>query len=109
MLGKKTMLIKNETLQYLIDKWLSKYNKVSTNLFIVSQENKRSMNGRQIKQIIENSTKDIFGSALNVDNIRASYMRYISELDPDFQDKLDIANILGYKSPNTIDKHSTEI
>jgi hypothetical protein len=109
MLGKKTMLIKNETLQFLIDKWLSKYNKVSTNLFIVSQENKRSMNGRQIKQIIESSTKDIFGSALNVDNIRASYMRYISELDPDFQDKLDIANILGYKSPNTIDKHSTEI
>jgi hypothetical protein len=106
VLGKKKMLIKNEVLQFLIDKWLTHYNKISTNLFIISEDNKRPMNGKQIKEKLEESSKDIFGSALSIDNIRASYMRYINELNPDFQDALDIANILGYKNSNVMEKHS---
>ena len=106
MLGKKTMLIKNEILQFLIDKWLTHYNKVSTNLFIISQENKRPMNGRMIKEKLESATMDIFGSSLSIDNIRSSYMKYINELNPDFQDALDIAQILGYKTSNVLQKHS---
>lgn len=106
MLGKKTMLVSNELLQFLIDKWLTHYNKLSTNLFIISPENKRPMNGKQLKENLELATKEAFGSSLSIDNIRSSYMKYINELDPDFQDKLDIANILGYKSAQMLDKHN---
>ena len=64
------------------------------------------MNGKQIARSLQDATEDIFGSELSVDNLRASYMKHIAELDPDFQDKLDIANILGYSTTDVMDKHS---
>jgi len=106
IIGKKVLFIQNTSLQYLIDKWLSKYNKESNNLLVVSEKNKRPMNGKQIARSLQDATEDIFGSPLTVDNLRASYMKHIAELDPDFQDKLDIANILGYSTTDVLDKHS---
>lgn len=105
-LGKKILFINEQELQYLIDKWLTKYNRASNNFLIVSEKNKRPMNGKQIARCLEEATEEIFGSPLNVDNLRASYMKHIAELDPDFQDKLDIANILGYSTTDVLDKHS---
>jgi len=109
ILGKKELFVKEKTLQYLIDKWLSDYNKDSPNFLIVSSKNRRPMNGRQIEESIKKVTEDIFKSPLTIDNIRASYMKRIADLDPDFQDKLDIANILGYANPEIIDKHDTKV
>lgn len=106
IIGKKVLFIQNTSLQYLIDKWLSKYNKESNNLLVVSEKNKRPMNGKQIARSLQDATEDIFGSPLTVDNLRASYMKHIAELDPDFQDKLDIANILGYSTTDVLDKHN---
>jgi len=106
IIGKKVLFIQNTSLQYLIDKWLAKYNKESNNLLVVSEKNKRPMNGKQIARSLQDATEDIFGSPLTVDNLRASYMKHIAELDPDFQDKLDIANILGYSTTDVLDKHS---
>jgi hypothetical protein len=106
IVGKKILFINETELQFLIDKWLSKYNRASNNFLIVSEKNKRPMNGKQIASALEESTEEIFGSPLNVDNLRASYMKHIAELDPDFQDKLDIANILGYSTTDVLDKHS---
>jgi hypothetical protein len=107
ILGKKEMTIHEEILQYLIDKWLSEYNKDSNNFLIVSNKNKRAMNGRQIEEAIKEASKDVFEIPLSVDNIRASYMKRIIELDPNFQDKLDISNILGYSTTSVLDKHSS--
>ena len=106
IIGKKVLFIQEPSLQYLIDKWLANYNKESNNLLIVSEKNKRPMNAKQIASSLHDATEDIFGSPLNVDNLRASYMKHISDLDPDFQDKLDIANILGYSTTEVLDKHS---
>ena len=106
IIGKKILFIQNPSLQYLIDKWLAKYNKESNNLLVVSEKNKRPMNGKQIARSLQDATEDIFGSELTVDNLRASYMKHIAELDPDFQDKLDIANILGYSTTDVLDKHN---
>ena len=106
LLGKKTMYIKNENLQYLIDKWLTNYNKNSPNFLIIDETNKRSLNGKQIQLKIANITEKLFGSSLTIDNIRSSYMKYVNELDPNFQDKLDIANILGYSTNEVMDKHT---
>jgi len=106
IIGKKVLFIQNTSLQYLIDKWLAKYNKESNNLLVVSEKNKRPMNGKQIARSLQDATEDIFGSPLTVDNLRASYMKHIAELDPDFQDKLDIANILGYSTTDVLDKHN---
>lgn len=108
ILGKKEMLIHDKTLRYLIDKWLSHYNKESNNFLIVAPENKRAMTGKQMEEAIRLSSEKIFKTPISIDNIRASYMRRISELDPDFQDKLDIANILGYSSTSVLDKHSVK-
>ena len=108
ILGRKVLLVKEKTLQYLIDKWLSEFNKDSSNFLIVNSKNRRPMNGRQIEQSIKKITETIFHSPLSIDNIRASYMKRIADLDPDFQDKLDIANILGYANPEIIDKHEVK-
>jgi hypothetical protein len=107
VLGKKVLIVNEKTLQFLIDKWLAVYNKDSQNFLIVSQNNRRAMNGKQIENSITKITKSIFDSEMTIDNIRASYMKRIADLDPDFQDKLDIANILGYINPEVIDKHAT--
>ncbi len=105
LIGQKTMLVKDKTLQFLIDKWLAHYNKDSNNFLIVSGDNKRAMNGKQIEKSINIASAELFTTPLTVDNIRASYMKRISELDPDFNDKLDIANILGYSTTAKLDEH----
>ncbi len=108
IIGQKILFITEKTMQYLIDKWLVEYNKDSNNFLIISDKNKRSMNGKQIEKSVENASTAIFGSPLTVDNLRASYMKRIADLDPDFQDKLDIAQILGYSSADVINNHKTE-
>lgn len=106
ILGKKEIFVHNTILQYLIDKWLSEYNTDSNNFLIISEKNKRPMNGNQIQDALEMATIDLFGSKLSIDNIRSAYMKMIIELDPDFNQKLDIANILGYSSTEMIEDHS---
>ena len=108
IIGQKILFITEKTMQYLIDKWLVEYNKDSNNFLIISNKNKRSMNGKQIEKSVENASTAIFGSPLTVDNLRASYMKRIADLDPDFQDKLDIAQILGYSSADVINNHKTD-
>jgi len=66
------------------------------------------MNGRQIEDSIKMVTTKLFGTQMTIDNIRASYMKRIADLDPDFQNKLDIANILGFANPEVIDKHKVK-
>ncbi len=105
LIGKKTINIANETLKFLLDKWLAKYNTSSPNLFIVSDTNKRAMNSKQIEEGFKSASKLLMGSELSVENLRASYMRYIAEIDPDLQDKIEIASIMGYVNTNKIDQH----
>jgi len=106
ILGKKEIFVHDSTLQYLIDKWLTEYNTDSNNLLVISEDNKRPMNGRQIQESLETATSDLFGSKLTIDNIRSAYMKMIITLDPDFSQKLDIANILGYSSTDQLEDHS---
>tara|TARA_R110000772_G_scaffold130952_2_gene239190 strand:+ start:1529 stop:2482 length:954 start_codon:yes stop_codon:yes gene_type:complete len=105
ILGTKKINIVNPTIQFLIDKYLTVYNKDSTNFLIQSEKNKRPMNGRQIEESFTKSIESITGHQLSIDNLRASYMKHILELDPDFQDKLDIAQIMGYSTTSIMDKH----
>ncbi len=103
ILGKKEIYVHDENLQFLIDKWLSEYNTDSNNFLTISEDNKRPMNGRQIQDALEQSTTKLFGSKLSIDNIRSSYMKMIIDLDPEFSQKLDIANILGYSSTDQLE------
>ena len=105
ILGSKRINIVNPTIQFLIDKYLTMYNKDSTNFLIQSNKNKRPMNGRQIEEAFQSGIKSALGSVLTIDNLRASYMKHIIELDPEFQDKLDIAQIMGYSTTQIMDKH----
>lgn len=107
LIGRKVLLVKEKTLQFLIDKWLATYNKDSQNFLIQSNTNRRPMNGKQIEKSIKEISSKLFDTEFSVDNIRASYMKRIADLDPDFQDKLDIANILGFANPSVIDNHSS--
>jgi len=106
LIGKKTIIILDDTLKFILDKWINTYNKNSNNFLIFSSKNRRHMNGKNIENSIANSSNNVFGFSLSIDNIRASYMKKIADLDPNFQDKLDIANILGYSNPSIIDKHT---
>jgi len=105
ILGRKELNVADKNLQSLIDRWLGEYNKDSNNFLIISDKNRRPMNGKQIEKSIKTASEKIFKVPLSVDNIRASYMKRIVELDPDFQDKLDICNILGYSTTQVLDKH----
>jgi hypothetical protein len=107
IIGKKTVNIGNENIKFLLDKWLATpgYNTNSSNLFIVSDKNRRAMNAKQIGDSFKSGTKLLFGSELSISNLRSSYMKYIKELDPDLEDKLEIASILGYSTCQVIDNH----
>tara|TARA_R100000654_G_scaffold12996_2_gene28270 strand:- start:6251 stop:7198 length:948 start_codon:yes stop_codon:yes gene_type:complete len=105
IMGTKEINIINPTIQFLIDKWLTEYNKDSTNFLIQSLKNKRPMNGRQISEAFKQGISKITGTDLSIENLRASYMKHILELDPDFQDKLDIAQIMGFSTTQVMDKH----
>ncbi len=107
IIGKKTVNIGNENIKFLLDKWLATpgYNTNSSNLFIVSDKNRRAMNAKQIGDSFKSGTKLLFGSELTISNLRSSYMKYIKELDPDLEDKLEIASILGYSTCQVIDNH----
>ncbi len=105
ILGTKRINIVNPTIQFLIDKYLTMYNKDSTNFLIQSVKNKRPMNGRQIEEAFQKGMQNAIGSDITIDNLRASYMKHIMELDPDFQDKLDIAQIMGYSTTQIMEKH----
>lgn len=105
ILGTKRINIVNPTIQFLIDKYLTVYNKDSTNFLIQSEKNKRPMNGRQIEEAFKQGIERATGHKLSIDNLRASYMKHIIELDPEFQDKLDIAQIMGYSTTSIMDKH----
>ena len=65
------------------------------------------MNGRQIDDAFKLGMETITDSEipLSIENLRASYMKHIVELDPDFQDKLDIAQIMGYSTTEIMEKH----
>lgn len=108
LLGQKILLVKEPVLQFLIDKWLSEYNKESNNFLIVSPSNKRPMNGKQIEHAITKASKKLFNTPLSVENLRASYMKRIADLDPDFNDKMDIANILGFTNTSKLDAHTSD-
>jgi len=105
ILGTKRINIVNPTIQFLIDKYLTMYNKDSTNFLIQSDKNKRPMNGRQIEEAFQKGIENAIGSKISIDNLRASYMKHIIELDPEFQDKLDIAQIMGFSTTQIMDKH----
>ncbi len=105
ILGSKEVNIINPTIQFLIDKWLTEYNKDSTNFLIQSVKNKRPMNGRQISNAFSQGMEKISGTELSIENLRAAYMKHIIDLDPDFQDKLDVAQIMGYSTTSIMDKH----
>ena len=105
ILGTKRINIVNPTIQFLIDKYLTVFNKDSTNFLIQSEKNKRPMNGRQIEESFKTSIEAVTGHELSIDNLRASYMKHILELDPEFQDKLDIAQIMGYSTTAIMEKH----
>lgn len=108
ILGRKELNVTDSNLQSLIDRWLGEYNKDSNNFLIISDKNRRPMNGKQIEKSIRLASEKIFKVPLTIDNIRASYMKRIVELDPDFQDKLDICAILGYSSTTVLDKHEAK-
>ena len=65
------------------------------------------MNSKQIEEAFKSASKLLMGSELSVENLRASYMRHVAELDPDLQDKIEIASIMGYVNTNKIDQHAT--
>ncbi len=58
----------------------------------------RPMIAKDIQSSIMLSTYKLFEKALSVEQIRASYMIRVAQIDPDFESKMEIASIMGYSN-----------
>ena len=75
-------------------------------LLIANEESKVAMNHKDIRIALNTATHEIFDISFTNADIRSMYMRSLMELDPDFQQKLMLSKLLGYKTNDTIEMHS---
>jgi len=96
--------INDKALTKLLQEWITGYNN-SNYLLIGNEESKKSMNNKDIRNSLSTASKDIFGISLSNSDLRHSYMKYLMDLDPDINQKIQLSKILGYKNTDRIDLH----
>lgn len=97
--------ITDKHLKKLLKLWISDFNSTRF-LLIANEESKVAMNHKDIRIALNTATKEIFEISFTNADIRSMYMRSLMELDPDFQQKLMLSKLLGYKTNDTIEMHS---
>ena len=96
--------ITDKSLIKLLQEWINGYNN-SNFLLIGNEESKKAMNNKDIRNSLSTASKDIFGISLSNSDLRHSYMKYLMDLDPDINQKIQLSKILGYKNTDRIDLH----
>ena len=97
--------ITDKHLKKLLKLWISDFNSTRF-LLIANEESKVAMNHKDIRIALNTATHEIFDISFTNADIRSMYMRSLMELDPDFQQKLMLSKLLGYKTNDTIEMHS---
>jgi hypothetical protein len=96
--------INDNSLIKLLQEWINGYNN-SNYLLVGNEESKKSMNNKDIRNSLATASKDILGVSLSNSDLRHSYMKYLMDLDPDINQKIQLSKILGYKNTDRIDLH----
>jgi len=96
-IGTKQLVINDHRLKEFLKHYMEVFN-INVFLFPKSDSIIKPMIAKDINSSILLSTYKIYGTALTVEQIRASYMNYIASVDPDFETKIEIASIMGYSN-----------
>ena len=106
-IGTKELIITDNRLKNLLSDYIDNFIKDSPYLFPkeIYSTKKTPMIAKDINSAILLTTLKIFGQALSVEQLRASYLSYIAELDPDFDSKMEIASIMGYSNTYKIEQY----
>lgn len=93
--------------KYLIDLikiWIDQFNSTGF-LFLKNENSKTGMNNKDIRIALRTATQKYFDIDLSNQDIRQIYMKHLMALDPDFQQKLTLSHILGYKNTDILELH----
>ena len=105
-IGTKQLIINDDRLKEFINHYIELF-EINHFLFpkdIETNKNK-SMIAKEINSSILLSTYKIYGKALTVEQIRASYMMNIASIDPDFETKIEIASIMGFSNTLKLEQY----
>ena len=98
-IGTKQLIINDNRLKEFLKHYMEVF---EINHFLFPKDdatNKgKPMIAKDINSSILLSTYKIYGKALTVEQLRASYMMNIASIDPDFETKMEIASIMGFSN-----------
>jgi len=93
-LGTVNIIIENEILNKLIDKWFDNYNNSSNDLFLMNA-NKLPMKQNNFTQAIKSASMSIFNKDITVNDIRHIFLTNFLESNKTIEEKIKVANIMG--------------
>ncbi len=110
-IGTKELIITDEGLKRVLLHYITNY--IGSNIdkdYLFPKDiysTKRiPMIAKDINSAILLSSYKIFGQALTIEQLRASYLSFIAEIDPDFNSKMEIASIMGYSNTHKIQQYN---
>jgi hypothetical protein len=99
-----TIKVVDKDLKKILSIWLNGYNPTNW-LFISNEDSKKPMTGKELRLSIAIGSKDIFKISLGANDLRSAYMKYLVDLDPDMNQKIQLSKLLGYKNTDRLDLH----
>ncbi len=94
----------DKDLQKLLELWINGYN-TTKYFFISNEDSKKPMSAKELRTTIAMASKDIFDIALTATDLRTAYMKYLIDLDPDMEQKVQLSRLLGYQTTDRLDLH----
>ena len=101
-IGSKQLIVTDQRLKEFLKYYIDLFFDMSKNPFLfpkdIYSQRIKPMIAKDISSSILLSTFKIYEKALTIEQIRASYMMHMAEIDPDFESKLEIASIMGFSN-----------
>ena len=102
--GQRIMEIKDEFLKQYITAYIEQYNLQQGNYFLPKNFYlvHKALNQNELNEILYTETFKIFGSSYTTQDLRTMFLREIFNEDPTIREKIEIADIMGYKDYKNI-------
>jgi hypothetical protein len=101
--GQRILEIKDEFLKQYIQAYLETY-KIKNNQYILTKNeiNNKALGQNDLNEILYTETLSIFGYSFTTQDLRTIYLRETFAEDASIREKIEIADIMGYKDYNNI-------
>lgn len=101
--GQRILEVKDEFLKQYIQAYLETYG-ISKGQFVLPKNtiNNKPLGQNDLNEILYTETLTIFGNSFTTQDLRTMFLRETFTEDPSIREKIEIADIMGYKDYNNI-------